>query len=645
MICCGVWSPRLARMAGASIPLTPAVHQMIDIGPVPRFAGAKSAIEYPIVRDMDTNMYERQDGTGLEVGSYAHRPILHDPDEIPSVEEAALSPTEFPFTQDDFVEQMEHALELMPEIVGDESVGIKYAINGLLSLTPDGLPILGETPEVKGLWSAAAVWVKEGPGVGRALAEWMVEGEPEIDLQASDVARFHEHQKSVAHVKARASEHFNKTYGIVHPGEQWESNRGVRLSPFYERERELGAMFYETAGWERPHWYESNAGLVEEYGVEGREAEWDSRWWSPIINAEHLAMRDRAGDVRPHRLLRLRHRRARGARLRAAGGHAPDGREARARGLHAGAHPGRRLSLRPDGHAPRRRALPGGHRWGARHGGPQGLRRRAARGRQRADLRPHLELVHARALGPARPRHPRGHHRRRRLARGLPLRQLPHDRDGLAAGAGLAHLLRRRPRLGALRADRAGRRSSGTPSPRPASRTASCPSGIGVYGTTGRLEKCYRAFGFELDGEYDVVEAGMAWGKVKDQDFIGKEAHVRQREADPATVMCTLTVDDHTSSSGVKRYMLGGEPILTRDGAPLTDAKGRRSFVTSAGAGPSVGKHLLMSYLPPEYAEVGEELAVLYMGERYPVTVAVAGSTPLFDPDNERVKAAGAVVT
>jgi glycine cleavage system aminomethyltransferase T len=169
------------------------------------------------------------------------------------------------------------------------------------------------------------------------------------------------------------------------------------------------------------------------------------------------------------------------------------------------------------------------------------------------------------------------------------------------------------------------------------------PAGIGVYGTTGRLEKCYRAFGFELDGEYDVVEAGMAWGKVKDSEFVGKEAHVRHRSEEPATVMCTLTVDDHTSASGVKRYMLGGEPILTRDGAPLEDAKGRRSFVTSAGAGPSVGRHLLMSYLPPEHAVAGEELSVLYMGERYPVTVAVAGSTPLFDPDNERVKAAGAV--
>jgi glycine/D-amino acid oxidase-like deaminating enzyme len=169
VIACGVWSPRLAQMAGAAIPLTPAVHQMIDIGPVPRFAGAKSAIEFPIVRDMDTNMYERQDGTGLEVGSYAHRPILHDADEIPSIEESALSPTELPFTQDDFVQQMEHALGLMPEILGDESVGIKYAINGLLSLTPDGLPILGETPEVRGLWSCAAVWVRRGRESG---ARW-----------------------------------------------------------------------------------------------------------------------------------------------------------------------------------------------------------------------------------------------------------------------------------------------------------------------------------------------------------------------------------------------------------------------------------------------------------------------------------------
>src|SRR6266568_4351816 len=229
VITCGVWSPRVARMAGARIPLTPAVHQMIDVGPVPRFAGAKGDIEVPIVRDMDTNMYERQAAGDLEIGSYAHRPILYDPEDIPPIERAALSPTEFPFTQPDFELQMQHALELVPEIVSDERVGVKYAINGILSLTPDGMPVLGESPDVRGLWSAAAVWVKEGPGTGKALAEWMVHGESEIDLHSSDIARFHEHQKTRTHVRARAAEGFNKTYGIVHPSEQWASNRDVRL--------------------------------------------------------------------------------------------------------------------------------------------------------------------------------------------------------------------------------------------------------------------------------------------------------------------------------------------------------------------------------------------------------------------------------
>ena len=127
------------------------------------------------------------------------------------------------------------------------------------------------------------------------------------------------------------------------------------------------------------------------------------------------------------------------------------------------------------------------------------------------------------------------------------------------------------------------------------------PAGIGVYGTTGRLEKCYRAFGFELDGEYNVVEAGMAWGKVKDQDFVGKEAHVRHREEDPATVMCTLTVDDHTSASGVKRYMLGGEPIVTRDGEPLVDSHGRALVRDERGRG-AVGGQAHPAVVPPARA-------------------------------------------
>ena len=161
------------------------------------------------------------------------------------------------------------------------------------------------------------------------------------------------------------------------------------------------------------------------------------------------------------------------------------------------------------------------------------------------------------------------------------------------------------------------------------------PVGIGVYGTTGRLEKGYRAYGPELETEFNAVEAGMVTKKVKDADFIGKEAHLRHREEAPAATMCLLTVDDHTSSTGEKRYMMGGEPILTKDGQAIVDAHGRRSYVTSAGSGPSVGKHILMTYLPPEHSAPGTHLVVEYLGEQYPVTVT--GSGALFDPNNDRI--------
>jgi glycine cleavage system aminomethyltransferase T len=166
------------------------------------------------------------------------------------------------------------------------------------------------------------------------------------------------------------------------------------------------------------------------------------------------------------------------------------------------------------------------------------------------------------------------------------------------------------------------------------------PAGIGVYGTTGRLEKGYRAFGSELTPEYTLVEAGMTRPRVKEQAFIGKEAYLRQRAEPPCAVLCTLTVDSHASSDvlGTPRYMLGGEPVLSPAGERLVDAKGRPSYVTSAGSGPSLGKHLLMAYLPASCAVEGNSLLVEYLGEQYPVTVAVAGSTPLFDPSNQRIR-------
>ncbi|MEA2484697.1 MAG: hypothetical protein QOC55_2644, partial [Thermoleophilaceae bacterium] len=637
VIACGVWSPKVAELAGARIPLTPLVHQMIDVGPVPRFERSTKAIEFPIVRDMDTFMYERQDGVGLEIGSYAHRPILHDPEEIPSIEEAALSPTEFPFTQADFELQMEHALELMPEIVGDERVGVKYAINGLIALTPDGMPILGETPEVKGLWSAAAVWVKEGPGVGRAVAEWMVHGESEIDLHSSDVARFHTHQKTRAHIRARTTEAFNKTYGIVHPSEQWSSDRNLRLSPMHARHGALGAAFFEAAGWERPQWFESNAPLVEEYGVEPREAEWDARWWSPIINAEHLAMRDRAGifDLSAFAIFDVSGPGALDALQRVAMRQVDVavGRVVYTPLLTPGGGFRSDLTIMRLG-ADRFRVVTGAahgmadRKWFQDHLPTDGSA-------QLADVTTAWTTI-----GLWGPR-----------ARDILSSVTGDDVSGggfrfgtcreLEIGSQIA-LASRISYVGDLGWElyvpiEQGARlwdvlvEAGEPH-------GLVPCGIGVYGTTGRLEKCYRAYGAELESEYDVVEAGMTGPRIKEQEFVGKEAHLRHLDAEPAALLCTLTVDDHRSASGQRRYPLGKEPILTRDGAPLTDAKGRRSYVTSAGAGPSVGAYILLAYLPPEQAVVGTQLAVEYLGERYPVTVAVAGSTPIFDPENTRIR-------
>ncbi|WP_167193587.1 GcvT family protein [Brevibacterium pigmentatum] len=638
LIACGVWSPRIAAMAGAAIPLTPAVHQMISVGPVPQLTERPGEISFPIVRDMDTFCYERQHGSDMEIGSYAHRPILHDPDEIPSIEAAKLSPTEMPFTDEDFDPQLEQAVELMPEVLSNPDVEIRYAINGLLSLTPDGAPILGESPEVKGLWSAAAVWVKEGPGVGRAVAEWMTNGLPEIDIQGADIARFHSHQRTRAHVKARTSEAFNKTYGIVHPGEQWSSDRDIRRSPMWQREADLGAVFFEAGGWERPQWFESNAGLLEEFGdaVMDRSAEWDSRWWSPIINAEHLAMRHRAGlvDLSSFVIFDVFGPAALDAvqTIALAQMDVAVGRVVYTPILDENGGFRSDLTIMRLAHN-RFRVVTG-----AAHGMVD-LKWFADRlpdtGAQIADLTSSWTTIGL--WGP----------RARDILGELTSAVVSHEgfRFGTARRieiGSLEVLASRISYVGDLGWELYVPMESGLKLwdmlMEAGHEHGLIPVGLGVYGTTGRIEKGYRAFGAELDSERSVVEVGMSRPKVKSQDFIGRAAHLRHREEEPKTVLCSLTVDDHTSASGEKRYMLGGEPIVSAEGQPLVDGHGRPAYVTSAGSAPSLGKHVLMAFLPPAEAVLGNQLQVVYMEEFYPVTVASVDSTPLFDPDNKCIR-------
>jgi glycine cleavage system aminomethyltransferase T len=467
----------------------------------------------------------------------------------------------------------------------------------------------------------------------------MTTGEPEIDPHGSDIARFYDHHRTAQHIAARTTEGYNKTYGIVHPQEQWASNRPIKLSPAYERQKALEAEFFEAAGWERPYWYGANRVLLEEYGdaVMPRAAEWESRWWSPIINAEHLAMRDRVGmvdlsafvifDVTGpgacdylERLCVNRidvpvGRTVYTPLLNNAGGILADLTIMRLGRDHFRVVTGGGMGMRDkklftdalpaDGSAQLHDAT---NQWTTI--GLWGPRSRDVLSAVTSD-----DVSHA----------------------GFPfLTSKPVDIDGVRT---LASRISYVGELGweiyipieqGLRAWDAIW-EAGRP-------LGLVPVGIGTYAVTARLEKGYRAHGAELELDFDLVEAGMARPTVKDADFVGRDAYLRQRAEPPAAVLCTLTVDDPTSSSGKKRYMLGREPIVTRAGEPLVDGKGRRSYVTSAGSGPSVGKHLLMAYLPPFQAVVGNELAVEYFGELYPVTVAVAGSTPLFDPENLRIK-------
>tara|TARA_B100000949_G_scaffold88242_1_gene78635 strand:- start:1889 stop:4408 length:2520 start_codon:yes stop_codon:yes gene_type:complete len=635
VIACGVWSNRIANMADATIPLVPTVHQMADVGPMDILAETNNEIGYPIVRDMDTFCYERQSAGSMEIGSYGHRPILHHPDEIPSNQEAALSPTEMPFTDDDFDPQMETAIELM-DMLGDAE--IRYAINGLLSMTPDTMPCLGETPEVRNLWSAAAVWVKEGPGMAQAVAEWMTYGYPRvIDVHGADIARFYDEERTDEHIWSRAEEHFNKTYGIVHPAEQWVGRRNLQVGPYFSRQEDLGAEFFQARTWERPQWYGANADLVERYGLSEREVEWDNRWWSPITVGEHLNLRENCGvvDLTAFQIYELE---GPGAveyadRLAVNKVDVPVGRSIYTPWLNSDGGFHSDLTMMRLGED-RVRIVTGvfdGGRdefWTRRHMPTDGSVTFTNITKQLTTLG---------LWGPNAP---------------AVLSQLTNqdlDHEGSPYGwivdaevAGVSCQLFRISYVGDTGWEIYTAWENG-PGLWDALMEAGADLGIratggGVYGSSGRLEKGYRLMGAELESEYNPLEAGLARPRVKAADFIGKEAYLAARQAgDPEVLMCTLTVEDQTDGGGRQRHMMGGnEPILTADGGRITDSHGRVSRVTSAGYGPSVGRHLLMSYLPSELSSPGTDLQVMYMNELFPVRVA--GTAAVFDPDDSRLK-------
>ena len=330
----------------------------------------------------------------------------------------------------------------------------------------------------------------------------MTDGAPEIDPHGSDIARFYAAPADAApHRRARVRGLQQDLRDRPPDRSSGRPTATSALSPFHAREQELGAVFFETAGWERPCWYESNAALLEEYGdrVMPREAEWESRWWSPIINAEHLAMRDRVGDGRPVGVRASSTSPARARSTTSSGSRSPRSTSPVGRVVYTPLlNDGRRDQGRPDDHAARPRPLPGRHRRRARDARPEVVRRPPAGGRLGAAHDVTVGLVHGRRLGAARARPRRLGDERRRLARGLPVRRCREVEIG-----GVRALASRISYVGELGWEIYAPMEQGAAlwdalweAGQP---HGVVPVGIGVYGTTGRLEKGYRAHGAELE--------------------------------------------------------------------------------------------------------------------------------------------------
>jgi dimethylglycine oxidase len=288
--CGGFWGPDLGALVGMDVPLLPLAHQYAKTHQIPELVGRNTAASeagFPILRHQDQDLYFREHVDRLGIGSYAHRPIPVDLRALPvgDVTDDAM-PSMLTFTEEDFAPAWEQCKELLPCL---QSATIEHGFNGIFSFTPDGGPLIGESPDVAGFWIAEAVWVTHSAGVARSVAQLLIDGRSEIELHGCDVARFEEVQLDPGYVSETSQQNFVEIYDILHPLQPKESPRNLRVSPFHARQRELGAVFLENHGWERPHWYEANAGLLDELPAEWQPPardEWAAMFHSPIAAAE-----------------------------------------------------------------------------------------------------------------------------------------------------------------------------------------------------------------------------------------------------------------------------------------------------------------------------------------------------------------------
>jgi len=284
----GMFAPEIGRLAGVTVPIIPMAHQYLFTNAI---AGVTPGL--PTMRDPDNLCYFREEVGGLCMGGYERDPAPWSLDGIPADFKHRLLDPDWPR----FGPIMEGAIRRVPAIA---EAGVTRMINGPEAFTPDNEFILGES-EVRGFFVAAgfcAHGIAGAGGIGRQMAHWIVEGEPELDLWKMDIRRFGGQYRSQRLTLARSYENYATYYDIHYPNEERFAGRPLRLSPAYDDLAALGAEFGEKAMWERPNWFSSNeggAGVADGAALEAlRPRGWAGEHWSPAIGAEALATRQTA---------------------------------------------------------------------------------------------------------------------------------------------------------------------------------------------------------------------------------------------------------------------------------------------------------------------------------------------------------------
>ena len=658
VIASGIWGPLMGDMAGVRVPLMPVEHPLLFFGPYEEIQDTEEMLVHPLLRDQGNSAYVRDTGKFhggmLEWGYYEDKnPRLVDPEDIGNPDKTMLSDSMRYLELDEIAEPLEKAFETTP-ILSELGWDEKSSFNGLLSVTADAGSLIGESPEVRGFWLCEAVWVKDGPGCARLCAEAMVNGKTQVDMHSFDISRFYPHQKERDFVKTRAFENSQTIYTpAVHPREPYITQREMFVSPFYEREKELGGHFEnEVAGWERALAYTSNRDKLENYlkEVPKRENEWDARHVPyDVANAEHLAMSDSVGminlshfpimDIKgpdAERMLEY-------LSVAKVGGTTPEGKVIYTNFLDedGGVHADLTISrLGADSY----RVVTGGA-----DGNRDWVTLRNYRDDNGLDADINIRTHDIATIGLWGPKAVNA------LGNFIDPNEIDISNFPFVSAKNLSLSLSggKKVDVWAARISYVGEsgweiyfnnnKDDGLALYDSLLEVGVVPVGIETYANSRRLEKSFRLQGADLETDYTAIEAAIQRPLVKEADFHGKAAHLAQREEDPCAILCTMTLDD-LNVSGNTRYPVGISPIIdpTSGEVPI-DSKGRRSYTTGMSYCPSLKKFVVMGYLPKEIAVQGKSLLIEYFDEGgdglYPMTVQIVGKGSLYDPTNERVRA------